>query len=611
MRKILLLDDHFATGEQTVQPVLLWGPSSERLDLSRVTKTASEALDYIRNVVPEPGKTHMLVLALGGEETYGPNRNGDGFPERPIPSKGHRVGAAEDRYWVAPGEELTRHYQTFETNPAHAFLHHQNKDPKKASGQVKKAFWNDRMHRVELLVVVDNQKDPEWVQRVNDGDFPAVSMGCRIKYDVCSICGNRAPTRAQYCDHVRGAPGMNQLMPDGRRAYVHNPSPNFFDISRVFRPADRTGYTLKKVAHVYELRPSAELGEAADAVERKSAAIRKLSDIDKVVRGEPVASASLDKGEAALIRNFRDFVLPRTGDAPGLPVEELVSVSPKAAMSTLSALGVQMRAEEFLPWYVSALRGAPVRVAHALSSKVAALVPSVLSLYGESPALLDHVLGLGLLDVDDGAVDGTLAGKLAAYREKRAGAGEMLYRRLVPEGAGLRSDAAPTTDLLSLTDPYTGHSMQTTRGAAVDAMDARTDANLRKALGGGALLYGGYKLLSAFPSLRPYRLPLAAGAGLLGYRALRGSHPSVQSDQGLPVDPHAEFSSRLASESVAGAVVGLIDDYAPLGMEDVSRLNRGARLVERVKGAAWVDNIRGVEVDFEIAASVLGELICT
>lgn len=606
MRKIVLLDDYFPTGEQTIQPVLLWGPGRGQHDLSHVTKTASEALDYIKNVSPEPGKTHMLVLALGGEETYGPNRNGDGFPERPVPAKNGRG------YWVAPGEELTSHYQSFEKNPAHAFMHHQNKDPKKASGVVKKAFWNPKMHRVELLIVVDNQKDPEWVQRVNDGDFPAVSMGCRIKYDVCSRCGNKAPTRAQYCDHVKF--GMNQVNGDGTKNYVHNPSASFFDISRVFRPADRTGYTLKKVAEAaYEIRTSAELGEVADDVERKSAAIRKLSDIDKIVRGEPVAAASnLGPDEQKVIRRFKDYAQPRLASAPPLPIEELLRHNPKAALSTLSSLGVSLNTPEFLQWIVSLLSGGPVSLPEHIGRKTAAALPCVFDLLERAPALLDHTLKIGILDEDPAFVNAALQAKLAPLAIKRANVGEMVYRRLVPEGVGLRPDEAPRTDMLSYTDPGTGQTMQTNRGAAVDAQDALTRSNVRKAIGGGALLLGGYKLLSMHPALRPYKIPLALGAGMLGYHALRPSqHPRYMTNEGISVPSITEFAPKTATENVAGAVVDLIDEYKRAGLETTAGFKHAFDASVLVKLGVYEDNIRGVGLDFETVAQALGEVICS
>lgn len=606
MRKILLLDDFFPTGEQTVQPVLLWGPGRDRQDLSHITKTASEALDYIKNVMPEPGKTHLLLLALGSEEAYGPNRNGDGFPERPVPAR-HKTANSDRQWYVEPGEELTKHYQSFETNPAHAFQHHQNRDPAKASGHVKKAFWNGKMHRVELLVVLDNDKDPEWVQRVNDGDFPPVSMGCRIKKDVCSRCGNEAPTRAQYCDHVKFH--MNEVNPDGTKNYVHNPSPNFFDISRVFRPADKTGYTLKKVAMAYEIQSSAELGDMADALDRKNAAIHKISDIEKVIRGEPVASSSnLSPKEQVLIKNFRDYVTPRLADSPSLPMDELCKHSAATVFSTLTSLGMIMKDAEFIEFMATKMAGRRLALPIHVIQKTAALVPDVFSLFEESPALCDEVLSTGVLDEHIEKVSQELTETLRPFQEKRAAIGEMLYRRLLPEGTGLRPDAPPTTDLLSYTDPQTGETYQTTRGAGIKMHDATTLSHIKKILGGGALLLGGYKLLSAFPSLRPYKLPLALGTAYAGYKTLGRQGHDVMTNEGVPIPYSTEFAppTKLGTDSVTPLIVSLVEAYKE--RNPVYTTKHSASVFAAMKKSATVDGIRGLELDLECVAEVLGDL---
>lgn len=606
MNKVILLDDYFPTGEATVQPVLLYGPGRGHADLSHVTKTASEAIDYIKNVVPEPGKTQALLLALGAEEHYGPNRNGDGFPEKPVRARDGKG------YYVAPGQELTRHYQTFETNPAHAFKHHVNKDPRLASGVVKKAFYNPRMHRVELLVSIDNEKDAEWVQRINDGDFPPVSMGCRIKYDVCSRCGNQAPTRAQYCKHAQQTPdGMNHIGPDGIQNYVHNPDPNFFDISRVFRPADRQGYTLKKVAYTYELRSSAELGDELDALERKSAALRKVSDIDKMVRGEPVASASnLGPGDANLIRQFRDYAGPRLGGAPSLPVEQLLAHDPGTVLSTLSAMGIVLTTPEFLRYMVSRLAGRPVDFDQGELESAVAMQAQVFSLLAQSPTLVDEVLGTGVLDERPEKVSATLARTLEPFTQKRAGAGEMLYRRLVPEGAGLRDYEAPRSDLLHYDDPSSNQSFATTRGAAIDASDARSHSDLARMVGGGALLAGGYKALTALPSLRPYKLPLGIAAGAAGLKWLRpGASNNLHTREGLDIPNITELSpEKQATENVAALVVNLLEEYACLSRAKMAHVARRS-LVEQVKHARFADSLRGPSYDFDAVAEALGKAI--
>jgi hypothetical protein len=542
MRKIIELDEYFPTGEMTIQPVLLWG-NGRRIDTSRVTKHASDALDYIKSVMPEPGKTILLLNALGAEETYGPNRNGDGFPERPVPARG-KVASAGRRWFVEPGQELTNHYQSFERNPAHAFKHHANRDPSKASGVVKKAFWNPRMHRVELLVAVDDDKDPEWVKRANDGEFVPVSMGCRIKHDVCARCGNHAPTRADYCDHVKFA--MNQVDSNGFKDYVHNPSPDFFDISRVFRPADRTGYTLKKVAEVHTVRLSADLGEEVDRLAAKAAAAQKLSEIDKVIRAEPIASSTLGPDEKSLIVKFRDHTTKKLAASPRIGVTALTRWPLGEVLTAAAMNGVVLKEAEFI-WLTSAkLAG---RIVAPNIEKVAAAARCALELFGDRPELLEEVLDTGALE--SSKVASELTTFFARVREKRGYMGEYLYRRLVPEGVGARDDAAPTTDVLHM-GPY-----ETTRGAAVDAQDAVTRAHMGKVLGGTALLYGGYKALTAFPGLRRFKLPLAIGAGALGAATL-GKRPggTMRTDEGYEIPDITELSSKTAS---LAAIVHLVE----------------------------------------------------
>jgi hypothetical protein len=44
-----------------------------------------------------------------------------------------------------------------------------------------------------------------------------VSMGCRIQHSVCSICGNKAKTKFEYCDHIKYMRG--KIFNDGKKAY--------------------------------------------------------------------------------------------------------------------------------------------------------------------------------------------------------------------------------------------------------------------------------------------------------------------------------------------------------------------------------------------------------
>ena len=107
------------------------------------------------------------------------------------------------------------------------------------------------MHRVELVVYLDRAKCKKWaaydiIERIERGEFPDVSMGCKVPFDVCTICGHKSKTRKDYCSHASSM--MNKILPDGRKVAVRNDFPRFFDISFVFIGADKSAKVLAKLA---------------------------------------------------------------------------------------------------------------------------------------------------------------------------------------------------------------------------------------------------------------------------------------------------------------------------------------------------------------------------
>ena len=161
----------------------------------------------------------------------------------------------------------------------------------------------------------------------------------------------------------------------------------------------------------------------------------------------------------------------------------------------------------------------------------------MLAAFAERPELLNEILDSGVLESTK--ISSELLNSFARVSEKRGYAGEMLYRRLVPEGVGLRDDAAPTTDMLHV-GPHT-----TTRGAAIDAQDAVTRNHVGKVLGGSALLLGGYKALTAFPWMRRMALPMMAGGGALALSGRSGHN--VRTDEGYAIPDITEMAPKQAS----------------------------------------------------------------
>lgn len=582
MRKVYELDTHFATGEATVQPVLLWGANGRPLR-ERFTKTASEASDYIQAVEPKPGTSIVLVLALGAYETYDLNRNGDGFNEFPF-KNGFKptCGCCQaDGAWVTQQEVLPNHYKSFEEH-GKIYRHHQNKDPQKACGDVLKSFWNPQMHRVELLLGLRNELAPDLAERIASGEYPAVSMGCRIKYDVCTICGHKAPTRKQYCDHLKF--GMRQVTPSGLRAGALNPSPKFFDISFVVKPADLTGYMMKKVADesAYSVRTSAELGEYLDNVEEKRAAIRKIADIDKIVRGTPVdhKTSPITEQEARGIQQYRDMILPAVKGMPNLDdgtIKELSKHPVAQVLSTLSAAGVILTTPEFVKMIVERLAPGTQIPAAALDG-IVAMQGHIFDLFARHPQLLEQLGSTGMFDRSASNVNPEIGVIAEKYLEKRSTITDYLSRQLLPPQ--LRSEEPMWTDPLHVSDPATGERYETTRGAAREAHDEIAKKQLAKLLGTGALLAVGGRVAAGLVP-KHFRPLTWATTGLLGAQALRPDYGSQYlTDEGITIPTLTEMRKQGSNKhadlsSVGLPIMGSAALVAALGHDYLSRLRSG------------------------------------
>jgi hypothetical protein len=154
------------------------------------------------------------------------------------------------------------------------------------------------MHRVELVTEVNKNEEERFIQKILAGSLPAVSMGMRTPYDVCSLCGNKAKNRAQYCDHLKFQ--MNRVLPNGQKVMAINPEAKFFDISFVIIPADSTAQVMRKVAsYGDEVVSSAKLGEdylkeagikESDLIKKVEAPITKITELQKDPKGRLYAA---------------------------------------------------------------------------------------------------------------------------------------------------------------------------------------------------------------------------------------------------------------------------------------------------------------------------------
>jgi hypothetical protein len=230
-------------GEPTVRPIHPGTMEKIATPVHPLIKQAAAELE------PRDDGIWVLVNALGAMEYWGANTNGDAFPEEALKH-------------ACPMETCPREqdygYRTF-MKYAFPYRHHANKDPAKAIGErVKIAVWNDEMKRVELIHFLRRESEfddfgelskvgaADLINKIESGETPSVSMGCKVPYDICSQCHNRAKNTSYYCDHLKLA--MNQVLPDGRTICAINTLPKFFDISYVLRGADKTATVLQKIA---------------------------------------------------------------------------------------------------------------------------------------------------------------------------------------------------------------------------------------------------------------------------------------------------------------------------------------------------------------------------
>ena len=266
---------------------------------SFVKRAGAEFVDKIAQLRFAPGETPVHLIAIGATEDYGPNRNGDGFCRN----------------------TCQKYHNTFEKY-ARFYRDHANKNPAKSYGVVKASFYNEPMRRIELVCALNTTKEAadrngglladKEIEKLASGKDIPVSMACKIPFDVCSYCGNKARTRAEYCDspdyggHCKAGGlkrNIGRVMSDGHVLHADNPDPSFFDISHVFRPADRIAYVfgeLQKVASA-GIISGAELAEQmnltfepydrvySDKLNKQLVALTKLAAAERAINSDMIA----------------------------------------------------------------------------------------------------------------------------------------------------------------------------------------------------------------------------------------------------------------------------------------------------------------------------------
>jgi len=361
-----------------------------------MTKTSGlepEVQAFISTLRPSPEHTFVLCNAMGYSEFFGANSNKDWYGYNHSldfngllhawPDIGQNL--VDDR---SRGKGWPYGYPCFYN--AAVYAHHKNTDPQQLGfGDVIFAHANPKMKRVELVMRVSNAEaqrkgHTSILDRINAGERVDVSMGAKVPFDNCSICSDwdevkkawktydpkihrhpgvailayhrqvkpirgLAVTRADYCSCMLNTPG--KILPDGRKVFVYNDFPRFFDISFVWIGADRTARVMWHLGGSGPLPPhraaqASSLNRLLDVLLSKTSS-SKLASMEKEIPGG-VAEAVHHDADTAPEISMRLIVR-----AAGGPTPDVV----RKILSSLGALGVVATPHEFQSLVLPTLPG--------------------------------------------------------------------------------------------------------------------------------------------------------------------------------------------------------------------------------------------------------------
>jgi hypothetical protein len=329
---------------------------NDKIELTK--RAGAEFVHKLENIKFAKDEVPVHLIAIGATEDYGPNRNGDGFKR-----------ACCEKY-----------HDTF-VKFARFYRDHLNKNPAKSYGLVKASAYHEPMRRIELIAALNGSKEAadrnggliadKELEKLARGDDIGVSMACTIGYDVCSSCGNKAKTRAEYCDAIENgghckAGGLRhnigRCLDDGHILHADNPHPRFFDISNVFRPADRIAYisgTMNKAASAGTIS-GAELAErlgvtapislGLDAsplsgVQQQLVALQKLAEAEAAQSNNSALYTQLTLAQSAAVQEplhveeikLAEVVCALADAGVILPLNDFLALTVKSANNELVA----------------------------------------------------------------------------------------------------------------------------------------------------------------------------------------------------------------------------------------------------------------------------------
>jgi len=188
----VITSDSYDFGEEPAQLIKRASSGLQGDDLRSFIKRAGHFLaDELRRLDFAPGEVPVHLIALGATEYFSANRNGDGFKEA----------------------SCQKFHDTFEKF-ARFYRNHENTNPARSYGIIKKSYYNPEMHRIELIVALNGTKEAaakngglladEELELLENHRPMGVSMSCVLDPDapIRTQDGYRGISRLQAGDQV-------------------------------------------------------------------------------------------------------------------------------------------------------------------------------------------------------------------------------------------------------------------------------------------------------------------------------------------------------------------------------------------------------------------------
>ena len=224
---------------------------SDLNDLKSFVKTAGKSTQrHLENklaalpiIKTDPDKYTLLRnRSISCMELYGPNQNADAFPEKELKEKYStfkdcRV-TVDHIYNDNPDNIIGIVLSSIYVEPQ-IYIPSENKLEKYDEDKVTKyAELGKGMKLVggyiENLLAIDNERaekhTPGLVEAIKSGEVTDTSMGCSVTVSICSVCGNRAETEDQFCNHIKHHKGeLVTFSGKDKLAYEINEGIEFFE----------------------------------------------------------------------------------------------------------------------------------------------------------------------------------------------------------------------------------------------------------------------------------------------------------------------------------------------------------------------------------------------